>query len=54
VIIFTGNGIIYLKLSRDENWREKQPKKYIVRYSTQGLCCPLSDSEMLFDPINEK
>ena len=51
VIYFNAEGTTYLKLNRnDENWREKNPKRYTVKNGSLNLCCPLSDKEMLFDP----
>lgn len=54
VVLFNGDGIIYPKLSRSENWDKKMPKKFTVKYSASSFCCPLSDKELLFDPDSEK
>lgn len=45
VVYFSAEGTTYLKLNRkDENWREKRPRRYTVKNGTANLCCPLSDS----------
>ena len=54
VILFNGEGVTYPKLSRSDNWDKKMPQKFSVKYSASGLCCPLSDKELLFDPNLEK